>query len=213
MPWPGQTDPAPVLSQVIALRLLNPACYLKTQVPSECVSYMTLDQSWLMSGHFEEQTNKLASVCTCPCRYTLKLLNSWFFFFFLCHSKQWIWNVKHHHGTKKSSTKRTGKTMQIKWDFFPPTPINCHASAIAGIDVNSFWKANLVVCSHLLFCSLFCYFNMFLFLLRITWILIFPKCEQEILAIGTETTREPVKFSIFFHKIKDPGKLCIRFHT
>jgi len=37
--------------------------------------------------------------------------------------------------------------------------------------------------------------------------LLFPKCEQEISAIGTGSTRKPVKCSVFFHKIKGPGKL------
>lgn len=145
-------------------------------------------------------------------RHTLELLNSWFFFFFYVTVNNEYGTSSNHHGTKKSSTKRTSKTMQIEKDFFPPTPINCHESAIAGIDVNSFWKANLVVLSHLLFSSLFPYFNMLLLYLR-TWTLIFLNCEREILAICTGRTRQPVKSSIFFLKVKGTGKLGISFHT
>lgn len=121
MPWPGQTEQAPVRSQVIADRLLNYVFYLKRKCHVNVPMY-DLDESWLMSGHFEEQTDKLASACTCPCRHTLKLLNSWFFFFLYVTVNNEYGMSSNHPGTKKSSTKRTGKTMQIKWDFFLPHP-------------------------------------------------------------------------------------------
>lgn len=67
---------------------------------------------------FEEQTDKLASVCTCPWRHTLKLLNSWFFFFFNVTVNNEYGMSSNHHGAEISSTKKIGKTMQTKWDFF-----------------------------------------------------------------------------------------------
>lgn len=51
-----------------------------------------------------------------------------------------------------------------------------------------------------------------MFLLILRRILVFQKSDPEILAIGKVITGEPVKCSIFFHKIKGPGKLWIRFH-
>lgn len=115
MPWPGQTEPDPAQNQVIALRLLNPAGYFKTQVPCECLYDFGSELAHVWP--FEEQTDKLASVCTCPCRHTLKLLNSWFFFFFNVTVNNEYGMSSNHHRAEISSTKKTGKTMQIKWDF------------------------------------------------------------------------------------------------
>lgn len=46
-----------------------------------------------------------------------------------------------------------------------------------------------------------------MFLLIFRRILVFLKSDPEILAIGTGIIGEPVKCSVFFHKIKGPGKL------
>lgn len=187
MPWPGQTEPDPVQNQVIAHGLLNHSCYLKSKSAMWMCLYMTCFRAPSSLVILKNRQTSLHLPVPVP-RHTLELLNNWFFFFSNVTVNNEYGMSSNHRGTKKSSTKRTSKTMQIERDFFPPTPINCHESAIAGIDVNSFWKANLAVLSHLLFSSLFPYFNMLFLYLR-TWTLIFLKCEQEILAICTRRTR------------------------